>query len=643
MATATRTRRRTSRTRAEATPAAASPSGPNEPGDTTAEHVAQAAHPVELAAAVIESEQPTHDAPDTANEPHRPTALGTSVMLSVKELLAHPDNLREDAKPNPGTVANLKTDGVKGLLYPILVTEHPEGGGYLIIDGHERVLSFQEAGQHRPDLTHIPAMIRPDLAGRATQILTMLRTALHRRALTSVEEARGVQQLTLEGMSKHQIGKQVGYKRRQVEDALVVAGVDADTASKVKTHNLDLHQAAVVADFADNPQVVATLLEAAGKGPIAFDKAAVTARDDRKEAQEREARIKELTDAGITVLSSAALYEHQGRKRLTELLHDGQQITQDSHRQCPGNAVYLERRYLGYDEVWYCTDWKKHKHTDRYGSRPVSGPMTEEQKAQRRTVISNNKAMKAANEVRRQWLTALLARKSIKGAARYVAETMVSRPHFIGRWVQRDAPMLDTLLGTKTSRHDRAIVAPSANDARCMVYALAAIAAAHENEITHETWRHNDPSTARWFTFLRSLGYQLDPVEHMVIDTVTGSSAAVATLAQPHDDADDGTASDAPAADDAGADTAATPGEEDAGEVMAAEESIGPDEEVQVDAHVPDSDLDGPLMGEETASELQDADVPPQERTEAQNPPSGDPGLTVPDDPSELIDTYATA
>jgi ParB family chromosome partitioning protein len=452
--------------------------------------------------------------------------VGDFAMLSVGELLAHPDNLREEARPNAGLVANLKTDGIAGLLQPIIVTAHPDSGGYLIVDGHERVLSVREAGHARPDLTHIPALIRPDLAGRAEQIIAMLRTGVHRRQLTTVEQARGVQQLTLSGLSKDRVAKQTGYKRRQVEDALRVADMDTVTATKVTMYGLDLHQAAVVHDFADDNDAVARLLKAAENGPIAFDKANARERDERREARKRQARIKELTDAGITVLTGDTLYDHHPERRpLHDLMHDGQPLTQDDHTDCPGHAIAVERIFDGFRETPYCTNWRRYKHTDRYGgSGAVTGSMTERQKAERRTVIANNKAMKAANEVRRKWLATLLARKSVKGAARYVAETMVSRPYFLSRWTQKDAPLLDHLLGTATNRNDLAVVPPSANDSRCVVYALAAIAAAHESEITHETWRHNDANTARWFAFLRTLGYHLDPVEQMVVDKIHGTA-----------------------------------------------------------------------------------------------------------------------
>ena len=453
--------------------------------------------------------------------------VGQFAMLSIVELLAHPDNLRDEVKPNPGLVANLKTDGVAGLLQPIIVTAHPDGVGHLIVDGHERVASFQEAATTRPELTHIPAMIRPDLADRAAQLVTMLRTGVHRRQLSSVEEARGVAQLSLAGLSAPQIAKRTGYKRRQVDDALTVAGMAAETARQVVARGLDLHQAAIVQGFADDEQAVARLLEAAENGPIAFDKRAAEARADREETQQREARIAELTAAGVTVLDADVLYgPDRLHRRLTELLHNGQPITPEGHAGCPGHAVAVERMYGSTREAWCCADWRTHQHTERFPSpRPAGGPMSDEQKAERQEVIANNKAMRAANEVRRAWLTDLFGRKTIKGAARYVAETLVARPYFLGRWTQKNATLLDEFLGTTISRDDRSVAAASANDARCAVYALAAIAAAHENEITHDTWRSTDTTTARWFAFLASIGYDLDPVEQLVIDKATAQEA----------------------------------------------------------------------------------------------------------------------
>ncbi len=58
-----------------------------------------------------------------------------------------------------------------------------------------------------------------------------------------------------------------------------------------------------------------------------------------------------------------------------------------------------------------------------------SGGWTEEQKAERRLVVANNKAWDAAEEVRLAFVTELLHRRSTpKGTLRFVTETLLSDP-----------------------------------------------------------------------------------------------------------------------------------------------------------------------------------------------------------------------
>ncbi|SHN19715.1 ParB/RepB/Spo0J family partition protein [Cryptosporangium aurantiacum] len=447
-------------------------------------------------------------------------AFGDLLMIPWVDLVANPDNIRSHSAPNPGLVANLKADGIAGLLQPLIVVEHPEQPGYLVLDGGDRLASVEEAAQTRPDLTHVPAIFRPDLADKATQIVTMLRTGVHRRALTSVEEAHGVEQLALEGLSGRAIIQRTGLKRDQVKDARTVAKLRSDTAEKVTRRSLDLHQAAVVQEFEDDEPAVAQLLDAAERGPIAFDKKAAEVRAERREAAQRAARIAELTAAGVPVIDSDVLQASGTRAaRVSALLHDGEPLTGDNHVGCPGSAITFDRVYDGYQETACCLDWQKYGHTNRYGpNRPSGGPMSDEQKAERQLVIANNKAMRAANDVRRTWLAELLKRVKLPGAARYVAETLVSRPQFVARWMQKDAPLLEELLGTSDGGGGRAVIPPSANDARATVYAFAAIAAAHEHEISHDTWRELNRDAARWLAHLAALGYDLAEVEQRVID-----------------------------------------------------------------------------------------------------------------------------
>ena len=55
--------------------------------------------------------------------------------------------------------------------------------------------------------------------------------------------------------------------------------------------------------------------------------------------------------------------------------------------------------------------------------------MTDEQKDERRKVITNNKAWETATPVRREYVTELVARRSVpKGTLRYVTEVIMADP-----------------------------------------------------------------------------------------------------------------------------------------------------------------------------------------------------------------------
>jgi ParB family chromosome partitioning protein len=82
---------------------------------------------------------------------------------------------------------------------------------------------------------------------------------------------------------------------------------------------------------------------------------------------------------------------------------DGTALTEDAHAGCPGSAVSVEvvRGWRGGPTVtttWWCTDPDGNGHAPRWDRSTSSGsgtrqpgPMSEEEKAERRRVITNNK------------------------------------------------------------------------------------------------------------------------------------------------------------------------------------------------------------------------------------------------------------
>jgi len=119
--------------------------------------------------------------------------------------------------------------------------------------------------------------------------------------------------------------------------------------------------------------------------------------------------------------------------QLHRLTHDGAPLDEQSHKSCPGHAAYVQTGWREDVDVHYvCTD-------PAGNSRPTSGtaggPMSDEQKAERKALIESNKAMRAANETRRAFVRDYLNRRSApKGVLRYVVDTMLAQRWSLARW-----------------------------------------------------------------------------------------------------------------------------------------------------------------------------------------------------------------
>src|SRR3954447_10750909 len=166
----------------------------------------------------------------------------------------------------------------------------------------------------------------------------MLAENLHRRGLSAVEEARGVQAMLDLGVFLTRVAKSTGLGRKRVAKAAGVSRLDGETAAAVAGAGLTLDQAAAVAVYADDPDTTAALIAAAGEGPGQFAHALTRAKQAKQEAELAAALRAELASAGRTVLD-----EDTGRAatRLTDLTHDGRPLTTDGHAGCPGSAVSI--------------------------------------------------------------------------------------------------------------------------------------------------------------------------------------------------------------------------------------------------------------------------------------------------------------
>ena len=178
------------------------------------------------------------------------------------------------------------------------------------------------------------------------------------------------------------------------------------------------------------------------------------------------------------------------------------------------------------DPTYACVDPQTYGHRNRYGTGGEN-KLPEEAKAERREVIENNKAWRAAEPVRRDHIRTLLtAGKVPKGTLRFVTAEIMADPAEIGRGPD---DLIAELAGITAEATDTSLyqwgrtagpaLEAKASDARLPLVLLAQVAAAREQSMDVHTWRQTTATAeARWLTFLAGTGYPLSAIEQTVID-----------------------------------------------------------------------------------------------------------------------------
>lgn len=451
------------------------------------------------------------------------TAASTPQVVHVDpRTLVLEVNVRADAALTSEFVGSIKTHGV---LTPVLVQR--AGQALHVRAGQRRTLASIEAG-----LDTIPAYVVDGDTDEARRIIEQMAENDHRASLADRDRVAAFQQLSLLGLSAAQIAKRTHTRKDHVTTALTVAGSQVAAAVTAK-YDLTLDQAAVIAEFDGDDEAVKALTVTAVEDPARFEHVAQRLRDERTEAQAIADLTAALIEAGTPVIDRPTPQD-KTTKRLTELATlDGDErtaLTPETHEQCPGRAAWVTTSWDGPRAVHVCTDPAGHGHVDRYTyaghTQRQAGPMSEEQKAERRTLIANNKAWKSAAVVRRQWLTTFAARKTApKDAPAFLAARLVAgvgaldKAHTQGR--HRLARVLlglpeHTGYGAPDPLAD---LVAAASPAHAQHLALVVMLAAIEDATGTHTWRDPSGQDRAYFTALSGWGYALSDVEALVTAT----------------------------------------------------------------------------------------------------------------------------
>lgn len=180
--------------------------------------------------------------------------------VHIDQLVIHAKNVRKDV----GIVTDLANSITEqGILQPLVVAPALAGDGYTIIAGHRR-----HAAAKLANVDSLPCVIREDLDTEPKQLVAMLVENTQRADLTPVEEATAYQTILDfgDGFNVKTVAKATGRSQSHVRKRLLLTKLNEDAKGKLEDQTLNVDQALVLVDFADDEEATAKLLEAAAEG-----------------------------------------------------------------------------------------------------------------------------------------------------------------------------------------------------------------------------------------------------------------------------------------------------------------------------------------------------------------------------------------
>lgn len=468
-------------------------------------------------------------------------------------------NVRPDQALNKQFIASIKENGV---LEPILARRGGDGALY-VRAGARRTMAAREAG-----LTSVPVYVTDADDDTATRIVQQITENDHRLALRPVDRVLGIQQLLDTGLSQTKVAKRLAVSTERVKQSKTVAASQA-ALDVVTTGEATLAEAAVIAEFEDDPDAVERLRSMAGRSWFDHTVSQMRqARDDRKAFDSAKKRYEDL---GFTVLNQvptswdpeyvpmayiegatdpdaspqhwavivdedAVFTDKETSDTVAEETIDWAtegkpdatpqegMVHADSVLETTGFTIgeyyclNLEALGLTVSERFAQFSGRGNNASAGKGSAAPADDLAD--KRERRKVIALNKAAEAAQDVRREFVTKLIARKNPpKGASLFVARMLASDGYLLANF-KADETITDLFGVRHGAKSDISeIVGNAGTDARAVVLTLGLVLGALEARTPKGAWR-----TASWqfagpkeyLKFLVEQGYTLSAVEHVM-------------------------------------------------------------------------------------------------------------------------------
>ncbi|CAQ03233.1 chromosome partitioning protein [Clavibacter sepedonicus] len=475
---------------------------------------------------------------------------GVTEYLDPNTLIIE-ENVRPSADLNREFVQSIKANGV---LVPVIARRDSEGR-VLVRAGQRRTLGARQAG-----VATIPVHVIDADEATTDRIVQQLVENDQRTGLTDVDRTVAFKQLQFEGLSAAAISKRTGTGPRVVKKTLAVANTPS-AAAALTDHQLTLDQAAALVEFDEYPDLQARLIETARAHPAQFDHQLRYAQQDlaRKHAVQAVAADHESRGYVIVDPQNPEHADFVPVRDLVTVEGGDALLTPEKMDTLDGRGVRVVAYLREPEAVYYLRDPQAvgYRRDETTGTRTSpatgAGSQTEEQKAERRRVIANNKAWDAAESVRREFVAALVTRRSLpKDAGQVIAAGLTTHRHEVGRAVQEGSPLAHEFLGVERDYGyygDGLGKYAAATPTKAQHVALAVVLGGMEAALNRDSWRSVSAPAAAYLRQLAAWGYTLSEVEQIVPDADDSRRAQ-----RDADDADE-SADAAEGTSEAGSDT----------------------------------------------------------------------------------------
>lgn len=386
--------------------------------------------------------------------------------------------------------------------------------------GQRRVLAAREVG-----LPTIPVYLNATDGTEADRIVGQLVENERRAEMTDVERVDAYRMLELEGLTVAKIAKATGTRKDVVHASVTIAASDIARGALLEDA-VSLDMAIALVEFDDDPDACAELMRYSDDDlPWVIQRL----RNARIYDAAWERAAEELRTAGLTVMERND-HDYTSLYGLTDAAADADErpsIDAEQHTGCPGHRVLIRVAVTGGEaavaQTAVCVRPDQHHrlHGGRTGKVDISSLPDEEQeaareqqRAERRRLIQFNKDWDASVDVRREWLTTLVGRKTLpKDAPVFVATTLAQYSYDAPVGPSEFTGTLVGLTGFEMKKQIAALIADKPGKAGHVSLALAL--AAREEHTSRDSWRYPRDIDTTYLLQLEAWGYHLSPVERL--------------------------------------------------------------------------------------------------------------------------------